>query len=150
MAYAAPDLADFTARFPSFAGVSNDTYALWSADAAAITGAKESCLGDRIDLATMYLTAHYLTGVGIGTGAESEMAAQGAAGFKAIRSGSLSLERAEESGADAGQFGTTSWGRQFWAMFRGCVSGPLVTGTGCLPYSGGFNGYAGPLPPWGH
>jgi hypothetical protein len=149
MAYTPPTLSTFTAAFPSFPAVEQATYDLWLAQAVLITEPLESCLATRIDMATMMLTAHYLTLAGIGTGAESEMAAQGMAGFKSIRSGSLSLERAESAkGTAAGEYAATSYGLRAWAMISPCVAGPRVAGTGYPACGVGFNGYAGVLPPW--
>jgi len=145
MAYTAPDKATFIAIFPAFAAVTDDTYAFWSGQAVLITSPQEACLGERMDLATMLATAHYLAEAGIGTGAESEMAAQGASGFKRIKSGTIELERADSTSAsDAGIWGTTSYGLRLWPMLRACVAGPYVTGTGSIPCSGGFY-RSGPL-----
>jgi hypothetical protein len=140
MAYSPPTKATFTAAFPTFAAVSDETYDLWLAQAIIITEPRESCLGAQMDMATMLLTAHLLTLAGVGTGAESEMAAQGMAGFKSMRSGSLSLDRGESKSTSGGVYATTSFGQRFWAMFAPCVSGPLVTATGYLP--------CGAVSPW--
>ena len=95
MAYTVPTKATFIAIFPSFAAVEDEAYAFWSAQAALITEPLQDCLGARMDLATMRATAWYLTDAGIGTGAESQMAAQGASGFKRIKSGLIDLEKAD-------------------------------------------------------
>jgi hypothetical protein len=93
------------------------------------------CLGDRMDLATMLATAHYLTEQGIGAGAESEMAAQGMGGFKSIRSGSIALDRGDAEAVEAaGSWGSSSYGLRLWPMLRACVGGPRVTATGSLPH----------------
>ena len=149
MAYSPPAKATFIGIFPAFAAVTDEAYAFWSAQAVLITEPLQDCLGARMDLATMRATAWYLTDAGIGTGAESEMAAQGASGFKSIKSGTISLERGESSSSDsAGIYGTNSYGVAFYGMIRPCLAGPRVTGTGALPCGGAFNGFAGPLP-WG-
>lgn len=132
MTYAAPPKATFTALFPAFAAVTDDQYAFWSAQAVLVTEPLQDCLGDRMDLATMLATAHFLAESGIGTGAESEMAAQGMAGFKSIKSGTLSLERGDSS-ISAGSWSTTSYGARVWPMLSACLAGPRVTGTGALP-----------------
>lgn len=150
MPYTAPDKTTFTGLFPAFAAVTDDQYEFWSGHAVSVTEPIEDCLGDRMDLATMLATAHYLTESGIGTGAESEMAAQGMGGFKSIKSGTISLERGDaKSSSDAGVWGSTSYGLRVWPMLRACLAGPRVTGTGALPGGCGFNGFAGPLPPYG-
>ncbi|WP_257541035.1 DUF4054 domain-containing protein [Sphingobium sp. CFD-1] len=146
MAYTAPDKATFIAVFPSFAAVTDEAYAFWSARAGRIIDPMQSCLGDDADLAAMLATAHYLSQAGIGTGAESEMAAQGASGFKRIKSGTIELERADSaSSSDAGEWGATSYGLRLWPMLLACLSGPRVTGTGTLPCG---SGYQGGLLPW--
>jgi hypothetical protein len=101
-----------------------------------------------MDLATMLATAHFLALAGIGAGAESEMAAQGASGFKRIKSGTIELERADSaSSSDSGEWGATSYGSRLWPMLRACLAGPRVTGTGVLPCGGGYQ--SGPFP-WSH
>lgn len=145
MTYAAPPKATFVALFPAFAAVSDDQYVFWSGQAVLVTVPIEACLGERMDLATMLCTAHYLAESGIGTGAESEMAAQGMGGFKSIKSGSLSLERADSSKTgDMGSWGTTSYGSRVYPMLSACLAGPRVTGTGTLPCLGRFGPLGGP------
>ncbi|PZU65239.1 DUF4054 domain-containing protein [Sphingobium sp.] len=147
MAYTPPTKATFIAIFPAFAAVADEAYAFWSAQAVLITEPLESCLGARIDLATMRATAHYLTQAGIGTGTESQMAAEGASGFKRIKSASIELERFDSSGAESmGDWGATSYGQQLYPMLKACLTGPRVTGTGAVIGGCGFNGFAGPLP----
>lgn len=149
MAYSAPDKAQFIEIFPAFAAVSDTAYGFWSARAARIVDPRQACLADDADLACMLATAHYLTQQGVGTGTESQMAAQGAGGFKRMKSGSLELEKADNaSAANMGDWGTTSYGQQLYPMLKACVGGPRVTGTGCVVGGGGFNGFAGVIPPW--
>lgn len=133
MAYTPPPLADFIAVFPAFAAVTEAQYSFWSTAAVRVTEPLQSCLGDSMDLATMLATAHYLTESGIGTGAESEMAAQGMGGFTSIKSGSLSLTRAEGAGKSSGKWGSTSYGARFLSIAGGCVAGPGVARTGTVP-----------------
>lgn len=150
MAYSAPAKAAFVEVFPAFAAVTDTAYNFWSAQAVLITEPMQACLDQRMDLATMLLTAHYLTLQGIGTGAEAEMAAQGASGFKRLKSGTIEIERGDSSSdASLGEYSQTAYGHQLWPMLRACIGGPLVTGTGTVAGCGGFNGFAGPLPPWG-
>lgn len=149
MTYTPPSKADFTAIYPAFAAVSDTAYTYWSTEAARRVGKFEDCLGDGIGMAGMLAIAHSLTLAGIGTGTDAQMAAQGATGFKSIKSGSLSLERADSTSAkDAGEWGATSYGQQLWPMLRACVAGPIVSSTGCVGGGYGYNGYAGPLPTW--
>lgn len=137
------DYAKFKAVFPAFAAAPDATIDFWWAQAALIVDRRADCLGEGAELAQMLLVAHYLVLAGIGTGAEAQMAAQGMASFKSIKSGSLSLDRGESKSA-GGQFATTSYGQRFWAMLLPCVSGPRVTGTGHLP-----GGLGGPFNRWG-
>jgi hypothetical protein len=146
--YTAPPQDTFTGLFPAFAAVTAEQYAFWSAQAVLATGPLEGCLRQRMDLATMLATAHYLTEAGIGAGTESEMVAQGMGGFKRIKSGSLDLERGDAKAAeDAGPWGSTSYGLRLWPMLRACSIGPRVTGTGTLMGCGGYRD--SPLHPWG-
>lgn len=143
-----PPVSLFRDLFPQFASVTDEQYAFWATQAVLVTGPLESCLGDRFDLATMLVTAHYLTQQGIGTGTESQMAAQGMGGFSRIKSGSLELQRDSTSrDASMGDWGTTAYGQRAFAMMRPCFSGPRVTGTGALCV-GGFNGFSGRLRDW--
>lgn len=149
MAYAPPSKATFVALFPAFAAVSDEAYDFWSDQAVLITEPMEACLGERMDLATMLVTAHNLTLQGIGTGTDAQMAAQGAGSFTRIKSGTLELERSKNDAAEGmGEYGATSYGQRVYPMLRACVAGPRVTGTGAVVGDCGFNGFAGPLPPW--
>ena len=150
MTYDAPAKTTFTGLFPAFAAVTDEQYTFWSGQAVLVTEPLQNCLGDRMDLATMLAIAHFLVESGIGTGAESEMAAQGASGFKSIKSGTISLDRGDvKTASDAGAWGTSSYGLRLYPMLKACLAGPRVTGTGALPCGGAFNGFAGPLPPYG-
>jgi len=149
MTYIPPAKTDFIAIYPAFAAVSDPAYTFWSTQAANAIGHFEDCLGDRMVLAGMLAIAHYLTKAGIGTGTEAQIAAEGASGFKSIRSGSLSLERADASpSASGGDWGATSFGQQLWPMLKACVGGPIVSSTGHVGGNCGYNGFAGPLPTW--
>ena len=67
-------------------------------------------------------------------------AAQGMAGFKRIKSGSLELERSDaQASASMGSWGPSSFGAQLYPMLKACVAGPRVTGTGTWPvYTAGY------------
>lgn len=149
MTYTPPTKAEFIAIYPAFTSAPDAAYTFWSAQAANAIGHLEGCLGDQMSLAGVLAIAHYLTKAGIGTGTEAEIAAQGATGFKSIRSGSLSLERGDSTAsAGGGDWGTTSFGQQLWPMLKACVGGPIVSSTGYVGGNCGYNGFAGPLPSW--
>lgn len=139
MAYAPPSKATFLAIFPAFTAVADEAYTYWSDRAGRVVNGMVDCLGSDADHAAMLITAHLLTLQGIGTGTEAEMAAQGATGFKSIKSGTISLERADNtSTAGMGEYGATSYGQQVYPMLKACVAGPRVTGTGSLCGYGGY------------
>lgn len=142
MTYTLPTRSEFTAIYPLFAAVTDPAYSHWSTEALRRIAHFEHCLGDGMNSAAMLAIAHLLTKAGIGTGTDAQMAAQGAQGFKSIRSGSLSLERSDtlSSASSMGDWGTTSYGTELWPMLLGCIGfGPVVSGTGtlnvgCSPY----------------
>lgn len=142
MPYTPPSKADFIAIYPAFAAVTDTAYAHWSTEAARRIAQFEDCLGDGLEMAGNLAIAHLLTKAGIGTGTDAQMAAEGASGFKSIRSGSLSLERFDNSASSGGgDWGTTSYGAELWGMIRPCVAGPLVSSTGVLPCFAPFGRY---------
>lgn len=131
--------------FPAFAAVAEGTVQVWLDRAARIV-TSAWIEADRKH-GEMLLAAHYMTLNGLGTGAEAEMAAAGASGFKSMRSGSLSLDRGDGSGSAAamGEFGTTAYGRQFWPLLRANVGGPRVSDTGTID---GYGGLDPRIPTW--
>lgn len=134
MPYTPPTRTDFIGIYPGFAAVTEPAYAHWSTEAVRRIAHLEDCLGDGMNTAAMLAIAHLLTRAGIGTGTEAQMAAEGATGFKSIRSGSLSLERFDSAVDKAGgDWGTTSFGAELWPMLKACVAGPIVSSMGTLP-----------------
>jgi len=150
MAYAPPTKADFIEIYPLFAAVSDPAYAHWSTEAVRRIVQFEGCLGDGMAAAAMLATAHLLTKAGIGSGTEAEVAAQGASMYKSIRSGSITLDRFDaKTGADGGDWSATSYGQELWPMLRACIGvGVLVSSSGFVEAGCGYNGFAGPIPPW--
>lgn len=133
MTYTRATLEEFQAVFPPFAAVTEPQYAFWATRAERIV---TDAFEDDHLFATELLTAHYLTLQGLGTGAEAEMAAQGAPGFTRIKSGTIELERGAATNASMGEYGSTAYGRQFWPLLRAYWAGPRVTDTGTLPRGG--------------
>lgn len=124
--------AGLKAAFPAFAAVANSVISMWLTRAARVVD--DSWAEDDRAYAQALLAAHYMVEQGLGTGAEAEMAANGASGFKTMRSGSLTLERFDApSDAAGGGFSGTSYGRQFLPLLRANRGGPLITGAGTLP-----------------
>ncbi len=132
MSYTAPTAAELQALFPAFAAVETSTIDTWLLRAARIVD--ESWTEGDFGYGRMLVAAHYMTSVGLGTGAEATAAAAGASGFKSMRSGSLSLDRFDNVSSSAmGEFGTTQYGRMFWPLLRANRGGPRVTPTGTYP-----------------
>lgn len=121
MAWTAPTASEFKARFPAFAAV--DDAVVTEALAEAGLQVDETWVSEAdFKLGINLLTAHILTLDGHGTGAEAESAKAGALGFKAMKSGGLSLERfsASERGSgrnqsvgSAGTLSLTTYGNRF-------------------------------------
>lgn len=124
--------AGLKAAFPAFAAVANSVITMWLTRAARVVDS--SWADDDRAYAQALLAAHLMTEQGLGTGAEAEMAANGASGFKVMKSASLTLERFDTAaGASGSSFSGTSYGRQFLPLLRANKGGPRVTGTGTLP-----------------
>lgn len=123
--------AELKAQFPAFAAVVDATVQAWLDRAARVVD--DSWIEADQKFAQMLLAAHLMTLNGLGTGAEAEMAAAGAAGFRSMRSGSLSLDRGDGSAhKHMGEFGQTSYGRQFYPLLQANRGGPRVTATGAV------------------
>ncbi|WP_426163091.1 DUF4054 domain-containing protein [Sandarakinorhabdus sp. DWP1-3-1] len=119
----------FRLSFPAFAAVLGATIDFWLTRAA--RSVDDSWTeGDR-EYGRQLLAAHLMTEQGLGIGAEAEMAAAGAGGFKSMKSGSLSLDRGD-TGVAAGAYGGTAYGRQFALLLRQNRGGARVTGTGVV------------------
>lgn len=118
MPYIVPTAADLVARFPGFAAVPAPTIA--GAIAEAQSRVDQTWLPNDFGIALMLLAAHTMTLDGLGTGAEAAAAAAGALGFQSMRSGSLSLDRGQGSGAsqDSSMLQQTTYGRRFLALLK--------------------------------
>jgi hypothetical protein len=130
MAYVDATAADLKAAFPRFDAVPDPTVEFWLTQAR--RSVDQSWTEGDYAMGQMLLAAHLMTLEGLGTGAEAEAAANGASGFKTIRSGSLTLERFDK-GSASGSTGT-SYGDRFAALARLNVGGPRVAATGVIPY----------------
>jgi hypothetical protein len=129
MAYVPPTVAEFKAAFPSFVDVP-DAQVQFALDEAQLY--VDDCWIEEFRRpAVMLYAAHALTLQGLGTGAESQAAAQGASDMRRIKSGGFELERASSAssggtGAVPDPWGMTSYGRQFYALLRRNRGGPFV------------------------
>lgn len=136
MAYTAPTVDDFRARFPRFTEPVASDQIVTMALTRAARMVDESWTEDDFAEARMLYAAAWLTNEGIGGGAEAQAAASGAANFKVMKSGGLSLER-----FDKGATGSTdpvlatADGQAFEALRRLNMGGPRVTG-GALSATG--------------
>lgn len=155
MAYTVPTIADFRARFPRYTEqVASDALVQMALDRGARNVDTTWTEGDYAEGIMLY-AAGWLTKEGVGTGAEAEMAANGASGYKVMRSGALTLERFDNGGGSSSGGDpvlATADGQAFSALRKQNVGGPRVTGVGaCTGYStGNYTGY--PIPggwPWG-
>ncbi|GJD63332.1 DUF4054 domain-containing protein [Methylobacterium frigidaeris] len=114
----------FRARFPAFAGVPDAAVA----DALAEAGPRVGAAWPAADaaLGRMLHAAHTLTLDGRG-GPEAELARAGALDLKALRSGTLHLERHDPPTDSApGTLGLTSYGRRFHEVMRRNSVGVVV------------------------
>lgn len=124
MAYARLPLADFQAKYPAFASLTDAPYAAWAADAELEITDR---YGDYQQKATELLTAHLLATNGVGMGATSSIAATGATSFK---SGifSATLSEAVVAQRAKGGLGATAWGQQLRDIQRRLFGGPMLVG----------------------
>lgn len=127
MAFTAPTAADLRVRFPAFAAVGDAEIDEALADAASMVDDTWSSQAD-FTAGRMLYAAHILTLDGHGTGAEKEMAKEGALQFDRIKSGALELSRrgppAGTSAAEA--LALTTYGRRFAEILRRNAGGPIV------------------------
>lgn len=131
MAYTAPTVEDFKARFVSFGplGDPNDLQVQAALEDAETVADATWSDADRRQ-AVMLKAAHELTMNGVGTGAEAKLAASGAMGFTSFSSGGLSLTRAStavsSSASDPNGYGQTAYGRRLQALIRVRFVGIMV------------------------
>lgn len=127
MPFTAPTVETFKARFPRFASVDNAVVQTALDEAAGRVD--ETWIEGDFTMARMLYAAHVLTLDGHGSGAESVAAAEGASGFRRMRSGSLDLERFSTisgGSTEAGVLDSTSYGRRFRELLRRSFPGVAV------------------------
>lgn len=137
--YIVPTPATLKTVFPAFASVPDATVQFWINTAA--TMVDNTWFETDYAMAIMLLACHYMVGVGLGTGAEAQVAAQGMAGFQTIRSGHLTLSRGMTSRLEMGEWGSTVYGQQFyWLLRRNKPGGVAAVGEACLNVHPWWNG----------
>ena|ERR1043165_5547091 len=141
----APSPAQFKARYPWSAALSDATVGAYLDEAAQDLGSAE-CWGDGWTRAVMLLAAHRMTTEGLNPGAQGVTLAAG--GMQSVRSGSLSLTVADW--ASSGGYGSTRYGQELLALgkrYRG--AGPMVV-VGCGAGGGmGTSPFVKDAPLWG-
>lgn len=129
MAYTAPTVAEFKARFATFEAVADLTIQ-GALDRAARMVDETWTEGDFAE-AIMQLAAHYLTLDGFGTGAAAEINAQGLQGVSEIKSGSFQVKFADGGAAGGSgvpaEYAGTPYGLSFWRLLKLNMSGPRTT-----------------------
>lgn len=126
MAYSVPTVADFKARYPAFATVSDATVGAFLAEGIEKVGV--TWIDSDRRSAQMVYTAHLLTLEGLGESKEAQLA-----GFKSLSVGSLSLSRGEVSADAYGTLGSTSYGQRFIELRRLSFPGIAVSSNAWAP-----------------
>lgn len=136
--YGKPTLANFKSKYPAFANVPDATIQMYLDDAPV----DDTWLERDYAKAIMLWAAHTMTANGIGA---DEIGQAAAAGLSRLKSGTLDVSFKDGgSSSDAGGFGGTAYGRQFYALLRANRGGPRVIGGAGYCQSG----YAKDVPFW--
>lgn len=145
MAFAKPTPADLKQRYPAFAGVDDATIQFWLTDAERFVD--ESWIEGDYSPALQAAAAHAMAREGL----DASSGATIPAGLTSFRSGSFAVTLSDTAASQsvAAGFGSSRYGRDYLALLAASKGGPRVTSTGLVAGCGGYNGFAGPLPPWG-
>jgi hypothetical protein len=146
MAYALPTATDLKQRYPAFAAVDDATVDWWL----------DYVIGKDVDQSwgenmgpegNMAAAAHRMVKAGIGIAGGGASLPAGVTDFK---SGSVSIAFSAEAAKKSASSGwdSTTYGDDYAAALFKEKGGPRVIGGGVVPCGAGFNGFAGPLPPW--
>jgi hypothetical protein len=148
MVYIEPTPSDLKARCPAFAGVDDATIAYWLTDAHRFVD--QSWMEQDYGPALIARAAHDMVEAKVAGIAQDEVEELAGSGLTQFKSGSFSASFSEAAAAQAaeGGLGSTKYGREYLELLRRNKGGLGVTGPGCVPAPCGFNGYAGPLPPY--
>lgn len=146
MAYTAPTSADLQARYPAFAAADDATIDYWLTDA--LRFVDETWTEGDYAPALMAAAAHRMARAGVlSTGATSGSAA---AGVDRFRSGSVDIQFNSDAVKQAigGGWKSTVYGQDYLELLARNRGGARVVGGGTVCFNDGYNGFAGPLPPW--
>jgi hypothetical protein len=148
MAYTEPTSADLKIRYPAFAGVADATITYWLTDAHRFVDT--SWIEDDYAPALIAYAAHRMSETrppGIAGDAASQATANGLVRWK---SGTADLQFSDTAVAEQARGGltTTPYGREYLDLLAKNKGGGGTTAQGTIPCCDGFNGFAGPLPPW--
>jgi hypothetical protein len=146
MAYTPPTPTDLKLRYSAFALVEDATVQYWLTDAQ--RAVDTSWIEADYAPALMAYAAHRMTeervaGLSGGSGGIP-------AGVTRFRSGSMDVAFSEAAATQQAEGGlqSTRYGKEYARLLRLSKGGPRVIGGGIAPGGCGFNGFAGPLPPW--
>jgi hypothetical protein len=149
MAYDAPTPADLIARYPAFAQVDPATISYWLTDS--LRYVDTSWMEQDYAPALIAHAAYEMAKRGIPGIATSAAASAIGQGLSRWRSGSADLQFSDEAVkvALAGGYGVSIYGMEYCELLARNKIGIGVTAPGRVPFcNAGFNGFAGPLPPW--
>jgi hypothetical protein len=146
MAYDAPTPAELKLRYPAFSTVADEDADYWLADAQRYVDTSWG-EGDYAP-ALMAVAAHHMAGAGLVTGAGLNIPA----GVERFRSGSFDIAFSGDAvkAQVTGGWGSTKYGQEYLELLARNKGGPRVAAGGAVPnWPCSFNGWAGPIPPYG-
>lgn len=138
MAYIVPTAAELKARYPAFAGVSDDI--VNSALTEAQRMVDETWTEGDYATAIMLYACHIMALDGHGTSPDAQANTGQAANFQTIRSGQLTLTRGQKSGGGSDTenwYKSTRFGSRFWMLLQQNKGGGRVAASGVSPYHPG-------------
>jgi hypothetical protein len=146
MAYTAPTPADLKARYPAFASALDATIQIYL-DQANGGDVDESWFERDFSPAIQAAAAHRMSRAGV---LASGASVDASAGIDSFRSGGVSIQfnSAAVSASVKGGWESSSYGLDYLELLTRNKAGPRVTGGGSVACNAGFNGFAGPLPPY--
>jgi len=147
--YTDPTPSDLKMRYSAFAAVDDAVVTYWLTDAHRFVDQSWT----EMDYAPGLIAAasHNMAKAPVAGIAGSDIAGFAAAGVTRFKSGTFDAQFSDEAVkvAVAGGWESTSYGQEYLALLRRNVSSMGVTAPGIVSCGYGFNGYAGPLPPYG-